>query len=82
MTRRPIQPRRPGYVYTASYVEHLASGRPLSSGDLIDSADLSPDDQRLIDNGSLIEHCPADPPRPARRRARRPDPSDGDLPTS
>jgi hypothetical protein len=37
------------YAYVGAYPRHLASGRPLVFGDVVDDKDLTPEDKRLTE---------------------------------
>ena len=53
------------YQYVGTQNESLASGRPLSFGDVVEDA-LEPEDQRLVEAGLLIPaEAPEQPKAPA-----------------
>jgi hypothetical protein len=37
------------YTFVGAYPRHLASGRPLVFGDVVDASDLTPEDELLAD---------------------------------
>jgi len=44
------------YLYIGSHVESLACGRPIASGETVETVDAA--DQRLVDDGLLIPVAP------------------------